>query len=529
MDYKTYHEYSDVQAELGIRKEQLVETLKFFVLLSNVKKITFLKYDFKFNHFRYDFTVDGHELLEDDLDFMEPRYSIVLKDGDIIFGKIVFNDRIWYRGILKDLLQKTREVLRKIFEIEKDMISQNTPLNIYVVSDQETVKFAQKLQTNLDILLNAEIQIISDITRIQEKLNKKNAKNIIIYTVQDEKLIQEDETILEAFNEFVVVIGPNNHNLSLLCGKLNILNYVSIDEYSPEIIKNILLDTKHKLVNKNKLDNKIIGFAGVSGGIGTTIVSMNTADLLARHCPDKNVLFIDLSTTKAVSNMFLTQNPIPEKTIIDLVNLNDFNLEKNLEMGMVKVRENFYAVNGIQKHIDRDILEKDDFIGKLLDSILKFSEYFNYIVIDTGTADSSELKSTMYDVVNELWILTEMTLPHVSKLKTFYALMKRAGLKEKVNFVVNRVNSLNEISVDDFDSIMNTSAGDDKLLYQKIPNDYQTLGQCWNYCELAADVGKDSVFVNHLIDILTEKGYIQQNITLEAKKSSIFGSLFKGK
>lgn len=528
MDYRTYHEYSDVQAELSIRKEQLVETLKFFVLLSNIKKVTFLKYDFKFNHFRYDFTVDGHEVLEDDLDFMEPRYSIVLKDGDIVFGKIVFNNRIWYRGILKDLLQKTREVLRKIFEIEKDMISQNTPLNIYVVSDQETVKFAQKLQTNLDILLNAEIQIISDITRVQENLHKKNAKNIIIYTVQNEHMIKEDETILEAFNEFVIVIGPNNHNLSLMCGKLNILNYVAIDDFSPEVIKNIILDTKHKLVNKNKLDNKIIGFSGISGGIGTTTVSMNTADILARNCPDKNVLFIDLSTTKAVSNMFLSQNPIPEKTIIDLVNLNDFNLEKNLEMGMVKIRENFYSVNGIQKHIDRDILEKDDFIGKLLDFILRSSEYFNYIVIDTGTADSSELKSTTYDVVNELWVLTEMTLPHVSKLKTFYALMKRAGLKEKVNFIVNRVNSLNEISMDDFDSVMNSSSGDEQLIYHKIPNDYNTLGQCWNYCELAADIEKESVFVNHLKEILIDKGFIQEGQNIVQKKQGLF-SIFKGK
>ena len=528
MDYKSYHEYSDVQAELGIRKEQLIETLKFFVLLSNIKKVTFLKYDFKFNHFRYDFTVDGHDILEDDLDFMEPRYSIVLKDGDIVFGKLVFNNRIWYRGILKDLLQKTREVLRKIFEIEKDMISQNTPLNIFVVSDQETVKFAQKLQTNLDILLNAEIQIISDITRIQDKLNKKNAKNIIIYTVQNENIIVEDESILQAFNEFVIVIGPNNHNLSLMCGKLNILNYVAIDDFTPEIIKNMILDTKHKLVNKNKLDNKIIGFSGISGGIGTTTVSMNTADLLARHCPNKNVLFIDLATTKAISNMFLTQNPIPEKTIIDLVNLNDFSIEKNLEMGMVKVRENFYAVNGIQKHIDRDILEKDDFIGKLLDFILRASEHFNYIIIDTGIADSSELKSTMYDVVNELWILTEMTLPHVSKLKTFYALMKRAGLKEKVNFIVNRVNSLNEISMDDFESVMNTSSNDERLIYQKIPNDYGTLGQCWNYCELASNVNKDSVFVAQLRALLIDKGFIQETINTQQKNKSLF-SIFKGK
>ncbi len=174
----------------------------------------------------------------------------------------------------------------------------------------------------------------------------------------------------------------------------------------------------------------------------------------------------------------------------------------------MKVRENFYAINGIQKHIDKDLIEKENFLEKLLEYLLKASEHFNFIIIDTGEADASSLNSTIYDLVNEIWVLTEMTLPHVSKLKTFYSLMKRAGLKDKVSFVVNRVNSLNEISSSDFDSIINTSSKEEKLMYLKIPNDYITLGKCWNYCELASEVSKDSVFVKTLEEILLEKEYI---------------------
>jgi Flp pilus assembly CpaE family ATPase len=254
---------------------------------------------------------------------------------------------------------------------------------------------------------------------------------------------------------------------------------------------------------------------------------MNAADLIAKNNPNKNVLYIDLSTTKAISNLFLTQNPIPNETIIDLVNYGDFNLKKNLELGMEKVRENFYSINGIQKHIDKDLLEKDNFIEKMLDYILKTSDHFNYIIIDTGTADASSLKSTIYDLVNEIWILTEMTLPHVSKLKTFYSLMKRAGLKDKVSFVVNRVNSLNEISSSDFDSIMNTSSKEDKLMYLKIPNDYQTLGKCWNYCELASQISKDSIFIKTLEDILRQKEYIGNSTKKPTNKKSLFSFLNK--
>ena len=527
MDYKKYQEYSNVQGALDIRKENVIEILQLFVLISNIQKLTFMKYDFKYNSFVYGFTIDGYDVIEDDLNFINNKYSIVLKDGDIIFGKITFNRRIWYRQVLRELLKKSKIALRKIFEIEKDLLSQNTPLNIYIVTDKNTIKFANKLQTNLDILLNADINVIHDITKFQENLNLKNSRNIIIYTVQNNELIKDDEDLLRKFNEFIIVIGPNDHNLSLTCGKLNIENYVSIDEFSPEHIKNIILDTKHKLINKNKLDNKIIAISGISGGIGATTVSMNAADLIARNNPNKNVLYVDLTTTKAISNLFLTQNPVPNYSIIDLVNLNDFNVQKDLENGLVKVRENFYSINGIQKHIDKDLIEKDNFIEKMLDYLLKASEHFNYIIIDTGEADASSLKSTIYDLVNEIWILTEMTLPHVSKLKTFYSLMKRAGLKEKVSFIVNRVNSLNEISSSDFDSIMNTNAKEDKINYLKIPNDYATLGKCWNYCELASEVSKDSIFVRTLEDILKEKDYIVTKEEKTKSKKSLFSFMSK--
>ncbi len=531
MNYKSYQEYSNIQGALDIRRENLIEILQLFVLISDIKNLTFMKYNFKYNSFVYDFTVDAYSVLEERREYMRNQYSITLKDGDIIFGKITFNTKIDYQKVVKELLIKIKASLRKIFELEKELLSQNTPLNIFIVTDDETSKFADKLRINLDILLNADITILKDISNITDKLNLKNSKNIIIYTVQNSDLIKNNEEVIKDFNEFVIVVGPNDHKLSLDCGKLNIENYISLGDFSPEKVKNIILDTKYKLINKNKYDNKVIAISGISGGIGSTTVSMNVSDLIAKNNPDKNILYIDLSTTKAISNLFLDKNPIPQKTIIDLIEFGAFDISKNINQGLVKVRENFYAINGIQRHIDKDLMERDAFIERLLNYLVKASENFNYIIIDTGEADSSPLKSTIYDLVNEIWILTEMTLPHVSKLKTFYSLVKRAGLKEKVTFMVNKVNSVNELSPSDFDSIMNTSSKEDKVNYLKIPNDSKTLGRCWNYCELASSVSGNSPFVEMIRKILIEKEYIPQNEkntkNKTTEKKSIFSFLNK--
>lgn len=106
MDYKTYQEYSNVQGALEIRRENVIEILQLFVLISNIEKLTYMKYDFKYNNFVYGFTIDGYDVIEDDINFINNKYSIVLKDGDIVFGKITFNKRIWYRQVLKELLKK---------------------------------------------------------------------------------------------------------------------------------------------------------------------------------------------------------------------------------------------------------------------------------------------------------------------------------------------------------------------------------------------------------------------------------------
>ncbi len=66
-------------------------------------------------------------------------------------------------------------------------------------------------------------------------------------------------------------------------------------------------------------------------------------------------------------------------------------------------------------------------------------------------------------------------------------------------------------------------------MYLKIPNDYITLGKCWNYCELASEVSKDSVFVKTLEEILLEKEYIGEITKKTKSKKSLFSFLNKDK
>ncbi len=504
---------------------QIEEFIELFNDIADLSFSSYYKYDYEYNDFFYKFTLDksGKRVEKPE---HNRTYKMLLRDKSIVFGYIEVYEKIKSTPILKKLLSKIRKYLSYQRDLEKKLLGADISFNIYIFHDEEFDMFAKNLNDGLNGLFNVDVTVSTSVNKYKSILRNKDTKHIMIFIVNDERLLQENANLLKNLNELVIVVGPNEHKLSIFCGRLGIQNYIPITQFKAENIKEIIVNTRNNIINKNKYGNRIIALSGISGGIGTTTVSMNMADLLSKRLPEKNILYIDLSVTKAISNLFLEKNPLPQKTIVDLVNSSEFNLESNLENGLVKIRENFYSVTGIQRHIDKEYIEKDIFIEKLLEYISSSSDYFNFIIIDLGSADASNIKTTIYDIVNEIWLLTEMNLPHISKVKTFYSLMKRAGLKEKISFIVNRFDSENAISVNDVSSILNMASGD-KIQFDKykIPNDYQTLGKCWNYCELASQKAQNSVFIEKLEDVLIKKEFYESSEN--TKNTNFFKRLFQ--
>lgn len=525
MQLDEYQEKLKLSYENAFINENIHELIELFSDIANLNNLSYYKYEYEYNDFFHKFDIVSNVGKKEEK--TKKSYRIILKDKKTIYGYLLINQKLKFNPILKKLLNKIIKNLQKEKDIHKKLFGNELPFSIYLFHDEDLGLFAENLKLGLEGLFNVDVIKDNSIEKYFDELKSKESKHIIIFLINDQKMILDLEEKIKVLNELIIVIGPNDHLVSMYCGKIGIEDYVSINEFKAENLKTIILNKKNTLFNKNKFGNKIIAIGGISGGIGSTTIAMNMADLISTNLPNKNILYIDLSTTKAISNLFLGNNPLPDKSIIDLINSNEFNLENNLENGLIKKRENFYCITGIQKHIDKEFLEKDIFIEKLLDYISTSSNYFNFIIIDTGTANASNLKSTIYDIVNEFWLITEMTLPHISKLKTFYSLMKRAGLKDKISFIVNRYDSQNAISVTDVTSILNMN-NEDKIQFEsfKIPNDYNVLGKCWNYCELASKNHPNSLFIKKLDSILQEKKFYKKEPQKEIKKS-IFSSFFK--
>lgn len=504
-----------LRKEIKTIEENIKEYLELFLEITELNKADFYQYDYEYDDFDYDFSVTSEEQTPV---ISDKSYKIVLRLNQIILGKIVFEEKIKSSKLLKTILLYIKNKLMAERKIMKEITSDEPNLSIFIVSDADSKIFSKNLEHDINILFNANIVYSNNLKSIIEQVEMKSSKNIILYTASGYEKIKSDQEILKSLNDYILVFGPNEHEISLLCGNLQIQHYISFEEYSKDKLKQLIVDTKNTILNKFNSENHIISVSGISGGIGSTTIAMNMANILSKELPQQNVLFIDLSHTKAVSNLFLEQNPLPEKSIIDLVNSDEFDLEYNLDNGLVKIKENFYAINGIQKHLDREYLEKEIFVEKFLNYLGMANQYFNTIVIDTGVFSSTNLKTTVYDISNEIALIAEMNLPQISKLKTLYSLMKRAGLKDKISFILNRYDAKSSLSLHDVISILNMSEDDKMFFNYKISNDYETLGKCWEQCELVSNVEEKAPFVREVTEFLIDKNIITGKKEKKEKK-----------
>jgi len=515
-------ELKDLKDDLCLRKEVIElkkstkEYIELFLEISQVTQIDLYKYDYEYDDYSYNYSVSEESEIEKLSDTQ--THNILLKSNNIILGKIVSTTEIELIKPLETLIDFLNDKLLQEHNLVKKFRSDESNLSIYIISNNESREFSKQLQDDVSVLFNANVILGNSLRKIANQIESKSNKNIVIYTVNNLEHIKQDEELLKSFNDYVLVYGPNEHKISLFCGNLNIQQYVSYEDYTKENLRELILETKNMILNKFHSKNNIISVSGISGGIGCTTIAMNMANIVAKKMPHHNILFIDLSHTKAISNLFLEQNPLPEKSIVDLVNSDEFDFESNLQNGLVKIRENFHAITGIQKHIDKEFMEKDIFIEKFLNYLEVINEHYNTIIIDAGVFEASNLKTTVYDISNQIELITEMNLPHISKLKTLYSLMKRAGLKEKISFIVNRFDAKSSLSLNDVISILNITEDDKMIFNYKLSNDYLTLGKYWNQCELVSNVDEHSVFVKEITNFLMDKEIIEKRAIQKEKK-----------
>ena len=324
----------------------------------------------------------------------------------------------------------------------------------------------------------------------------KNRDVVFIYRIDSKEELLKIKDIYFSNNIYIIVVGPDSTELSLLAGKIGVDAYVNEAKAGPEDIKKLIKESQ-TVVKRRRGKSNISVFTGISGGVGTTTISMNLAKTLADTYLDQNVLFLDFAHTKAISNLFFDVIN-PKKTLIDILSVQELDIEEFFKNGLTKVYDNLYIVPGIQRHTDLEALEKQENIQRFLNFINFIKARFDYIIIDVGLFEDVELEIDVQEIADHIFVITEFNIPAMSILKTYIDIIDKSGWYAKTKIIANRSDSFGTVTHQEAKNILSQGLTHEFEISMALPNDARHLRECWNEAKLVSDVYPSCPFMQDL-------------------------------
>ena len=382
-----------------------------------------------------------------------------------------------------------------------------------------TVAYVSRIDKECYVDLIDEFTNVENFSHLDEFINFYAASNnkdiVLLYRVDSIEEIKLLENINFRDNLFIVVVGEGSVEASLLAGKIGVDKY--IDSATPDIeaVKDAIKASQTVIKERRGVSN-ISVFTGISGGVGTTTITMNLAKNMAMNNLDKNVLFLDFSHTKAVSNLFFDVIR-PNKTIADIPTLPQLSMEELLTNGLEKVNNNFYFIAGIQKHTDKDVLTKADNIQAYLSFITYIKDKFDYIFIDVGVFEDSDLEIDIQEIADNIFVITEFSIPSMAILKTYINIIDKSGWFNKTHIIANRADSFGSVTQDEATKILSKGLKHNFKIDFSLPNDAMHLRECWNEAQLVCDVYPSSPFIKKIEELEDKFFHIVEDKTVAQK------------
>ena len=363
-----------------------------------------------------------------------------------------------------------------------------------------TVAYVSKVDQECYTDLQDEFTDVQNFGGVDEFINFYAASNsrdiVLLYRVDSIDEIKLLESINFRDNLYIIVVGESSVEAAILAGKIGVDKYIDISVPDIEVIKNAI-KASQTVIKERRGESNISVFTGISGGVGTTTITMNLAKNMANNNLDKNVLFLDFSHTKAISNLFYDVIR-PMHTIADIPALQQLTMEELLVNGMEKVSNNLYFVAGIQKHTDKEVLTKIDNVQAYLNFISYVKDKFDYIFIDVGVFEDSDLEIDIQELADKIFIITEFSIPSMAILKTYINIIDKSGWYNKTHIIANRADSFGSVTQDEATKILSKGLKHNFKIDFSLPNDAMHLRECWNEAQLVCDVYPSCPFVAKL-------------------------------
>lgn len=348
-------------------------------------------------------------------------------------------DRI--KVLIADDILETREVIKKILNIEKESFE--------VIGEagdgEEVLKLVPKLKPDI-VLMDINMPVLNGLEATEKIAGNYPYTAVIIMSVQGENEYLKKAMFYGA-NEYI--IKPFNYNTLV------------------ETIKSTYEKHKERLAKQvfNEEiphDAKIITFFSSKGGVGKSVLAVNSSIIFSTQ-DSKKVLLFDLDLQFGDISMLV--NEYKQKTIIDAIDDAQIDNYENMKPYIFNYNDNLDIMFAPRKPEAAEYINKES-----IEKILKiFKNQYDYIIIDTGI-NFSDITLYALDTSDIVLFVTTMEIVSLKNTKLGLSVMQSLGYdKDKVKLVINRFNTGCGITKKEVEEVFKDN------MYAAIPDDEKTV------------------------------------------------------
>lgn len=317
------------------------------------------------------------------------------------------------RILIADDIKETRNVIKKILSLEKE--------NIEVVGEAENGEEVLRLIPSVKpdvVLMDINMPVLNGLGATERITMEYPSVMVIIMSVQAESEYLK-KAMFHGAKEYI--IKPFNYD------ELTQTITTTYEKYKERQGK---VTTSGEVIK----EGKVTAFFSSKGGVGKSILALNTAVVLSKEA-NKKILLIDMDLQ--FGDIAMLVNKYNQKTILDVVEDSQLDSYEHIKPYLYSYNNKLDILFAPGKPEAAEYISKE-VIEKIMSAV---KNQYDVIVVDTAINFND---NTLYilDMAEKIFMVSTMEIVALKNTKLGIKVMESLGYeKDKVKVVINRFNS----------------------------------------------------------------------------------------
>ncbi len=346
-----------------------------------------------------------------------------------------------------------------------------------------------------------EVEVVQGFNGTGEKgaLAAKGSPAVIIIDDQAETSRSTDERVVRLHQTFpqsaIFVVSADTRPQHIVEMMKAGASQFLVTPINPQALSNAIDEVRIRLATSGKsAKGAVYSFISSKGGLGTTVITVNTAVALARS-KKRTVALCDMSLQSGDASVLL--DLAPATTITDL-SRNFHRLDSSFLRDAMSRHHGGLAFLPAPGDPEDSASVSPEHIARILELS---RQLFDVVLVDCASMWVADRTIEIFNLSDKIFVVTDLSVPAVRNAARLCKLIAKLGIgPEKIEVVVNRYLKGGALSIEEVEKTLK------KTIYWLYPNDFVDIVSSINQGEPIVEKQPAAPFAKNIIEFAEKIG-----------------------